>query len=47
MPIDVAEFLREIALTYCDGIQNHEAYAEWVATKATILYDYYVTLAEA
>lgn len=47
MPIDVAEFLHQIAFSYCEGIENHEAYAEWVAQKATILYDYYVTLAEA
>jgi hypothetical protein len=46
MPIDVAEFLREVSLAYCEGIENHEAYAKWVAAKATILYDYYVTLAE-
>jgi hypothetical protein len=47
MPLDVIDFLREVSLAYCDGIESHEDYAKWVALKATILYDYYVTIAEA
>jgi hypothetical protein len=42
MPIDVADFLQEVALAYCDGIENHEDYAKWIAHKAAILYDFYV-----
>lgn len=42
MPIDVSEFLREVAVTYCDGIEIHEDYAKWIAQKAAILYDFYV-----